>query len=177
MVGVKSKPLMGKLPLSSRNKVFNHEYDKLRDVVWRGEVHNFLKILFNSLNLKGDHRKHLTALRFTKWTPIETFTYLQKWAVEAVRVDGGDNIRFIHANDINGLQPLKMLLTDSLHNAVNVEGRAPGSSHISVLLSVIAIFDECMPLSVHHDHAIHLHNIYQNNAHEWRYLLVIIFRF
>jgi len=38
----------------------------------------FLKILFNSLNLKGDHRKHLTALRFTKWTPIETFTYLEK---------------------------------------------------------------------------------------------------
>jgi len=37
-----------------------------------------LKILFNSLNLKGDHKKHLTALRFTKWTPIETFTYLEK---------------------------------------------------------------------------------------------------
>jgi len=78
MVWFKSKPLMGKLSLNSRNKIFNHEYDKLRDVVWRREVHNFLKILFNSLNLKGDHRKHLTALRFAKWTPIETFTYLEK---------------------------------------------------------------------------------------------------
>jgi hypothetical protein len=51
-------------------------------------------------------------------------------------VGGGDNTRFIHANDINGLQPLKMLLTDSLHNAVNVEGKAARSSHISCLLLV-----------------------------------------
>jgi hypothetical protein len=49
-------------------------------------------------------------------------------------VGGGDNIRFIHANDINGLQPLKTLLTDSLHNAVNGESRAAGSAHVSLLL-------------------------------------------
>lgn len=49
-------------------------------------------------------------------------------------MDGGDNIRFIHANDINELQPLKTLLTDSLHNAVNGESRAVGSAHISLLL-------------------------------------------
>ena len=65
---------------------------------------------------------------------------------------GGDNIRFIHANDINGLQPLKKLLTDSLHNAVNGESRAAGSAHIS---PVIAVFDECGPLSVYHDDTIH----------------------
>jgi len=49
-------------------------------------------------------------------------------------VGGGDNIRFIHANDINGLQPLKTLLTDSLHNAVNGESRAACSAHVSLLL-------------------------------------------
>jgi hypothetical protein len=49
-------------------------------------------------------------------------------------VGGVHNIRFIHANDINGLQPLKTLLTDSLHNGVNAEGRAAESAHISLLL-------------------------------------------
>lgn len=32
-VWFKIKPLMGKLSLNSRNKILNHEYDKLRDVV------------------------------------------------------------------------------------------------------------------------------------------------
>jgi hypothetical protein len=80
-------------------------------------------------------------------------------------VGGGDNIRFIHANDINGLQPLNTLLTDSLHNAVTVDGTACGSAHISPS-PVIAIFDECGPLSVHHDDVIRLQKILRNNAHE-----------